>query len=190
MNSNSKHPVNTRRNHQRIRPAVALLCGLVPLGVGCAIWLLPKLFSDDSAGPVLVTVVEEEPIPQQATAVPKMVVPPKGGQPPQDWGIEVVGLYPSIGGRVLDLRYRILDTAKAAKLPNETGGIYLMDETTGFTTKSPNSPKTGSIPKNPQKLESGRSYSLAFPNPEGRFKSGSKVTLVIGKLRAEHLAVQ
>ena len=106
------------------------------------------------------------------------------------WGIEVVGLYPAVGGRVLDLRYKILDTAKVALLPNEPGHMVLIDEATGESTGLPNSPKTGSTPQNPQKLRAGRTYSLGFPNPGGRFKSGSKVTVVIGNLRAEHLAVQ
>ena len=112
------------------------------------------------------------------------------GKAPEDWGIEVVGLYPAVHGRVLDLRYKIFDTAKAALLPNEPGGIYLVDEATGATAKLPNSPKTGSIPQNPQKLQAGRTYSFSFPNQGNHFKSGSKVTLVIGSFRAENLAVQ
>ena len=115
---------------------------------------------------------------------------PAISKPPVEWGIEVIGLYPAVGGRVLDLRYKILDKAKAAQLPNELGGIYIIDEATGMRTQLPNSAKTGSIPQNPQKLEVGRTYSFSFPNQFTSFKSGSKVTLVIGTFRAEHLVVQ
>jgi hypothetical protein len=128
--------------------------------------------------------------PARQPAAAPAVQPPATGKPPQDWGIEIAGVYPSVGGRVLDVRYKVLDAAKAALLPNESGRIFLIDEANGAAIALPNSPKTGSIPQNPQKLEVGRSYSLGFPNPEGRFKSGSKVTVVIGSLRAEHLAVK
>jgi hypothetical protein len=179
-----------KTNDQRTRPAVVILCGLLLLGVGSAFWLVPKFLSSNAVGESEPVAVVDEPTPPRPIVLPKPLLPPAGGRTPQEWGIEVVGLYPAVGGRVLDLRYKILDTSKAALLPNEPGGIYLMDEGTGITTKLPNSPKTGSIPQNPQKLEAGRNYSLGFPNPEGRFRSGSKVTLVIGNLRAEHLAVR
>jgi hypothetical protein len=179
-----------KTNERGMRPAVVLVCGLLLLGIFSAIWWVPKLLSSGPIAEPQTAAAVEEPTPQRTIVLPKPLLPPPGGKPPQEWGIEMVGLYPAVGGRVLDLRYRIVDTAKAALLPNEPGGIYLMDEATGITTKSPNSLKTGSIPQNPQKLEAGRSYSLGFPNPEGRFKSGSTVTVVIGNLRVEHLAVQ
>ena len=175
-------------NDQRIRPAVLVLCGLFLLGFLATLWLVSRRSSSGppAASNPAAAVTETT----QQVAVVEVIRPPTGGKPPLEWGIEVVGLYPAVGGRVLDLRYKILDTGKAALLPNEPGGIYLMDEATGITTKSPNSPKTGSIPQNPQKLEAGRTYSMGFPNPGGRFKSGSKVTVMIGDLRAEHLAVR
>lgn len=136
-----------------------------------------------------------EPVQPGITAQPavqpvavRQVLPP--GKPPQEWGIEVVGIYPSVGGRALDLRYKVLDAVKAARLPDEKGGIYLVDEAGTELIPLPNSPKTGSTPQNPQKLVVGANYSFGFPNPGGRFKSGSKLTVVIGSFRAEHLVVQ
>ena len=177
-----------KTNKRGIRPGVLFFCGLFLVVTSTLIWLLPKR---PSSHPVVqfetpTAAVETSPPPVAVTAVQA----PAGGKPPLDWGMEVVGLYPAVGGRVLDLRYKILDPVKAALLPNEPGGIYLIDEATGATTKLPNSPKTGSIPQNPQKLEAGRTYSFSFPNQGGRFKSGNKVTLVIGNFRAENLSVQ
>lgn len=167
-----------------------MLCGLVLLGTFALIWLWPRLSPSPAAEPETPTAAAAETTQSQAVvAAVAAVPPPTGGKPPRDYGIEVVGMYPAVGGRVLDLRYKILDTAKAALLPNEPGNIYLIDEATGAATKMPNSPRHGSIPQNPQKLEVGRTYSLSFPN-QGRLKSGSKVTLVIGNLRAEHLTVE
>ena len=177
-----------KTNDQKARPAVVLLCGVLVVGTLLILSLAPKLrlaapsVESETATPVGDTNPQEE--------VMAAVPPPTAGRPPGNWGIEVVGLYPAVRGRVLDLRYKILDTAKAALLPNEPGGIYLIDESTGVTTKLPNSPKTGSIPQNPQKLQAGRTYSFSFPNQGNLLKSGSKVTLVIGSFRAENLAVQ
>jgi hypothetical protein len=178
-----------KTDSRRTRFTVVLLCGAVLLGIIAIIRLAPKPWSPGPvAEPETAGVVSQSTQRQAVLLAPDRL--PAGGKPPVEWGIEVVGLYPAVGGRVLDLRYKILDTAKAALLPNEVGGIYLMDESSGLTTRSPNSAKTGSIPQNPQKLETGRTYSLAFPNPEGRFKSGSKMTLIIGNFQAEHLAVK
>ena len=166
-------------------------CGLILLGILTTVWLVLKPSSSvpargSAAAPNPAATVTET---TQQEAVVEVVRPPTGGRPPLEWGIEVVGLYPAVGGRVLDLRYKILETAKAALLPNQPGQIYLIDEATGAAISLPNSPRTGSIPQNPQKLEAGRTYSMGFPNPGGRFKSGSKVTVVIGNFRAEHLTV-
>jgi hypothetical protein len=179
-----------KTNGQRVRPATVLVCAVLVVGVFTAIWLVPKLLSFNPVAKPETAVAVSEPTQQQTSVPPKAILTPPAGKPPQEWGIEVKGLYPAVGGRVLDLRYKILDTGKAAGLPNVLSGIYLIDEATGTTIPMPNTPRTGSIPQNPQKLEAGRVYSLSFPNPDGRFKSGSKVTLVLGGLRAEHLAVQ
>ena len=182
MNTNSNKLMNNEPKQFRFGMGQWIMVGVIALPIAILLMLLvPRQGPVPSALP---EAAAEEP------ATPAAAQPPVAGKPPQEWGIEVVGLYPAVRGRVLDLRYKILDTAKAAVLPNEPGGIYLIDEATGVTTKLPNSPKTGSIPQNPQKLEAGRTYSFSFPNQGDRFKSGSKVTLVIGSFRAENLAVQ
>ena len=182
MNTNSNKLMTNEPKRFRLGVIEWVLIGGIVLCIALLLVLIvPRHAPVPSASP---EAAAEEPAP------PAPAHPSVAGKPPQEWGIEVVGLYPAVGGRVLDLRYKILDTAKAAVLPNEAGGIYLIDEATGVTTKLPNSPKTGSIPQNPQKLEAGRTYSFSFPNQGNSLKSGSKVTLVIGSFRAENLAVQ
>jgi len=180
--------------NRKTRLTAVLVCGVALLGIIGIVWLALRLRSPSPvAGPATAAAPAAAAAITQATQQQAVAVSsgrlPAGGRPPSDWGIEVVGVYPAVGGRVLDLRYKVLDVAKAARLPDELGGIYLMDEVSGLTTRLRNSPKTGSIPQNPQKLEAGRTYSLGFPNPSGHFKSGSKVTVMIGNLRAEHLTV-
>lgn len=163
--------------------------GLVDWILVMGIALLVALFLPHPA-PELATVAAPEADSAAPAAEPGTLRPPASAGPPGEWGIEVVALYPAVNGRVLDLRYKVLDVARAAKLPDEPGSIYLIDQATGQKTALPNSPKTGSIPQNRQKLETGRTYSLSFPNPGGQFKSGSKLTLVMGGLRADNLTVQ
>ena len=178
MNTNSNKLMNNNPNTPRLRVLVPVLLCIAGAVIAIAIFRGPR--PEPPAQPEAAA---------EAQTNPATAQPPVAGKPPHEWGIEVVGLYSSVHGRALDLRYRILDTAKAALLPNEPGGIYLIDEATGATTKLPNSPRTGSIPQNPQKLHAGRTYSLALPNPDGRFTSGSRLTLAMGQLRAEHLTV-
>jgi len=128
--------------------------------------------------------------PETAAGIAVESTSPEVASARQDWGIEVVGLYRAFHGRVLDLRYNILDVGRAAAVPEESGHIYLIDQVSGRKTVLPNSPRTGSVPQNPQKLQAGRTYSMSFPNPGAQFQSGDKLTLVIGSFRAENLLVQ
>lgn len=106
-------------------------------------------------------------------------------------GIEIVGLRRSAAGYMLDFRYRLLDPAKAAPLLDRKLNPYLLDEATGTQLSVPKAPKVGQLrPTSRNKLIPGRNYYILFANP-GRFlKSGSKVALMLGDLKIEHLTVQ
>lgn len=106
-------------------------------------------------------------------------------------GIEIVGLRRSAEGYMLDFRYRLLDPAKAAPLLDRKINPYLLDEATGAQMSVPTAPKVGQLrPTSRNKVIPGRNYYILFANP-GRFlKQGSKVALVLGDLKIEHLTVQ
>lgn len=106
-------------------------------------------------------------------------------------GIEIVGLRRSAEGYMLDFRYRLLDPAKAAPLLDRKINPYLLDEATGAQMSVPTAPKVGQLrPTSRNKVIHGRNYYILFANP-GRFlKQGSKVALVLGDLKIEHLTVQ
>ncbi len=108
----------------------------------------------------------------------------------QQWGIKLAGLRLAMNGNMLDLRYTVLDPAKAGQLMQEEDAAWLIDETTGTTVPLPQTLRAGSSRRLPQQLALGATYSFNFPNAGRRFKPGSRVTVVMGKFRAEHLAVE
>lgn len=106
------------------------------------------------------------------------------------WGIEAVGLRRSVGGRMLDFRYKVVDPVKAAIMAYQEDVSYLVDSSTGARLDLLPTAKLGALRESLSDPLLGREYSIVFPNPQGRFKPGSQVTLVIGDFRAENLTVQ
>jgi len=173
--------------NQRPRLQVVLALALFLAVTFAAAFLLTRR----NPGPT----AEAEPAPPAAGLAPATPAPapiPTPATPPleEEWGIEVVGVYRAVGGTSLDLRYRVLDSEKAASMAELQGNTFLIDEATKTSLSLPKTAKTGSLRRSSQMLQAGRTYSLAFPNPGGRFKSGSQLTFVMGSFRAEHLTVQ
>jgi len=105
------------------------------------------------------------------------------------WGIEIKGLRRTSGGFMLDFRFRVLDTAKAAPLFVRATKPYLLDPVSGAMFQVPNPPKTGPLrTSNPPK--EGVVYWMFFANPGRYLEPGASVTVVIGDFRAENLIVQ
>jgi hypothetical protein len=114
-------------------------------------------------------------------------------QPPPNleevWGIQAVSLRQTAHGHLLDFRYRVLDPQKAATLLRRQNKPYLIDEATGNKLPVPSMPKIGALRQSALTPEAGKVYFVMFQNPNGFVKSGSKVTVVIGNFKAEHLVV-
>lgn len=127
----------------------------------------------------------------KAEASETLVKPTPRSEIENKLGIEIVGLRRSAEGYMLDFRYRLLDPAKAAPLLDRKLNPYLLDEATGAQMSVPTAPKVGQLrPTSRNKVIPGRNYYMLFANP-GRFlKQGSKVALVLGDLKIEHLTVQ
>ena len=107
----------------------------------------------------------------------------------EQWGIQVVSLRQTAHGHLLDFRYRVLDSQKAATLLRRQDKPYLIDEASGNKLPVPNMPKIGALRQSALTPEAGKVYFVMFKNPNGFIKSGSKVTVVIGHFKAEHLVV-
>lgn len=109
-----------------------------------------------------------------------------------DPGIAISSVRLSAAGYMLDVRFRITDPGKAARMASHATKPYLIDEVTGARMLVPSPPKVGALRQMPRPgaAKTDRTYFMLFANPGRLVKAGSSVTLVLGDFRAEHLAVQ
>lgn len=105
-------------------------------------------------------------------------------------GIEVVGLYLSSGGYMIDFRYQVVDAAKAAPLIDHAMIPYLEHEASGAKFAVPSPAKVGPMRQMPRQLEAGKHYFIFFANPGKFVKAGDYVTIIHGPYRFEHLKVE
>jgi hypothetical protein len=107
----------------------------------------------------------------------------------EQWGIEVTSLAMSAGGHMVDFRFRVLDSGKAASLFKRANKPYLIDQASGQVLEVPRSAKVGPLRTSDPPKED-RIYWMFFGTVPGLVKTGSMVTVVIGDFRAENLMVQ
>jgi hypothetical protein len=106
-----------------------------------------------------------------------------------EFGIRVVSLRPTAGGRMLDLRFRVDDSEKAKAVLTKSKRAYLLDGRTGKTLPVPTT-KAGAMRQTTLNPEKGRVYFMLFANPGGLVKEGGSVSLVIGDFRKNDLIVE
>jgi len=107
----------------------------------------------------------------------------------REWGVRVLQIRLSAEGYMLDFRYRVLDAGKAAPLFSREVKPYLIDEISGAMFLVPEPPKVGAL-RTTRPPQAGKNYFILFANPGQYIKKGSKVTVIIGDFRAEHLVVE
>jgi len=90
---------------------------------------------------------------------------------------------------MLDFRFRVLDTAKAAPLFVRATKPYLLDPVSGATFQVPN-PRRPDPSAPPTRRRRGWCYWMFFANPGRYLEPGASVTVVIGEFQAENLIVQ
>lgn len=111
--------------------------------------------------------------------------------PEARWGVRAVSLRPTMDGRMLDFRYRIVDAAKAAPLFDHTVRPYLFDPSRGAALGIPEDSKLGALRASVRNGPvAGKQYYMIFSNPYGKVVAGSKVTIVVGDCRFEEVVVQ
>ena len=108
----------------------------------------------------------------------------------QKWGIEIFGPFLSAGGNIIDLRYRVLDPAKAAPLAKHENKPTLVNQATGAKLLIPNTATLGSLRQVTSHLVAGRVYFMLFANTQRHVKAGDKVTLTVGDFKIENLTVE
>ena len=143
--------------------SLALAAGLVLL-IGLAAWLLLARSSQGSPG--------ADPSRLSQTALE------------QGSGVRVVRLATTAAGGLVDLRWQVIDPEKALAVHDYTPTI--IDEKSG---RAVNQPFMGHVPHS-IKLQAGQTYYMIFFNPGDVIKPGSRVTVVLGRARLEHVAVQ
>ncbi len=110
--------------------------------------------------------------------------------PAESAGIEIVRIHPSVGGQMLDLRYRLIDVEKAKRAMNRQAKIYLIDQASGTKLPIPNMAKVGKLLQRPEQTGGDKIFWVFFSNPGGMVKTGAKVTLVIDEIRIKDIVVQ
>jgi len=107
----------------------------------------------------------------------------------REWGVRVLQLRLSAEGYMLDFRYRVLDSERAAPLFSREHKPYLIDEISGAMFLVPEPPKVGAL-RTTRPPQAGKNYFILFANPGRYIMKGNKVTVVIGNFKAEHLVVE
>lgn len=107
-------------------------------------------------------------------------------------GVNIHGLVLSSAGYMIDLRYRVEDTEKAAPLMDKKIKPYLIVQATGARLEVPDTPKVGMLRQLPRNdtVKKDRDYFIMFTNSGHRLHSGDKVDLFVGDIKVENLSIQ
>ncbi|HWQ14412.1 MAG TPA: hypothetical protein VNL77_16550 [Roseiflexaceae bacterium] len=123
---------------------------------------------------------------------------PGAGRPPYDalddraqsafiaaTGVRVMRVAVTAGGGMVDLRYQVIDPAKAAVIHDLDRPPAVVDEATGQVISQPwmQHAHAGEI-------HAGVTYYMLLVNPKGVITPGSRVSVVIGDARLEHVVAQ
>jgi hypothetical protein len=198
-----------------IRPGFPILAACVVAAVALPLWLLLRKPASIPADPELAQAAESAVNPEPAATPPPETVAaqPTRTEPPsaleEKGGIQVSRVALAMSGAAVDVRYTIVNPEKLAAIPDAKDAAYLVDEATGtkVTIGPPAKERAvpahsrarsaammmrdaGTFPPTPSRVVVGKTYSILLPNPSGAVRSGSKVGLVVGDLRADGLTVE
>lgn len=104
------------------------------------------------------------------------------------WGVEALGVKWTESGEVIKFSYRVLDPEKAKTLNEKRFEPSLIDPQAGVSLVVPTMDKIGQL-RQSSTPEAGKSYWMAFSNKGRLVKRGHRVSVVIGKFRADGLVV-
>ena len=105
------------------------------------------------------------------------------------WGVDSFRVKWAESGELIRFNWRVVDPAKAAALNDKKAEPTLIDPQAGVSLVVPEVSNVGKM-RQASTPEAGRSYWMAFSNVGRRVKRGDRVSVVIGKFRAEGLAVE
>lgn len=99
-------------------------------------------------------------------------------------GVDRLRIRRTADGHLLDLRYRVVDEARAGSVLAKTSTAYLVHTRTGKRLAVPTTPKAGALRTTGQP-HNGRTYFALFSNPGRLVRPGDRVAVVLGELTAE-----
>lgn len=104
------------------------------------------------------------------------------------WGVDSLSVKAVESGEIIRFAYHVLDADKAEALNNKNDEPSLIDPAAGVSLVVPALEQVG-ILRQMGTPTAGKSYWMAFSNSGRRVKRGDRVTIVIGKFRAQGLVV-
>ena len=108
------------------------------------------------------------------------------------YGVKLMGVRLSGNGYLVDVRYQVLDPAKAQPLLDRKLRPVLIDEATGNRFYVPTPPIVGALRQTSRNkvVHTDRTYFMLFANPDRRLQPGSNVTLYVGDQKFANLRVE
>ena len=105
------------------------------------------------------------------------------------WGVDSFRLKWAESGELVRFSWRVVDPDRAVALNDKKAEPTLIDPQAGVSLVVPAVSNVGKM-RQSSTPEAGKSYWMAFSNAGRRVKRGDRVSVVIGKFRAEGLAVE
>ncbi len=105
------------------------------------------------------------------------------------WGVDSLRVKSMESGELIRFTYRVLDASKADALNDKKSEPSLIDPQAGVRLEIPQMEKVGKL-RQSNSPEAGKSYWMAFSNKGRLVKPGDRVSVVIGKFRADGLVVE
>lgn len=109
----------------------------------------------------------------------------------ETWGMQIQSLRLTAGGRLLDLRIKVLDPAKAAPiLDRHEKRLQILEPATQAVTTVPVAETVGALRQTTQRPVAGKTYYALFANPGGFIRKGAVVNITMGDMVAKDLTVE
>ena len=108
------------------------------------------------------------------------------------WGVKPVAIRLTCADYFVDFRYVIIDPDKAKAIlsrSKQNKEVFLLDQKTGKKFPVPVT-KIGPLRATTLSPKKGRQYTILFSNVGKSIKKGDKVSVIIGKFKAENLTVE
>lgn len=105
------------------------------------------------------------------------------------WGVKLQGIHVTAAGHMLDFRFQVTDSQKAAPLLNIKNKPLVIVEENGIKLEVPNLPRIGTLRQTSKQIKNGMIFTILFANPGKMVTTGHKLTVHIGSFLIEHITV-